>query len=123
LFLACKEALHNVVKHSAATEVQIRLAVRQTSFELEIEDNGRGFSPAAKRRNLPDGSGSPRGVMPLTRSSARPAIPHGASLSSGNGLENMARRLSGIGGTFDLRSVPGTGTKIIFTVQLPASRA
>jgi signal transduction histidine kinase/ligand-binding sensor domain-containing protein len=123
LFLACKEALHNVVKHSAATEVQIRLVVRQASFELEIEDNGRGFSPAAKRRNLPDGSGSPRGVMPLTRSSARPAIPHGASLSSGNGLENMARRLSGIGGTFELRSVPGTGTKIIFTVQLQASRA
>jgi signal transduction histidine kinase len=101
LFLACKEALHNVVKHSAATEVQIRLVVKQTSFELVIEDNGRGFSPAGKRRNLPDGSGR---------------------LSSGNGLENMARRLSGIGGIFELRSVPGTGTKIIFTVQLQPSR-
>ena len=102
LFLACKEALHNAVKHSGATEVQIRLVVKPASFELVIEDNGRGFSPAAKRRNLADGSGR---------------------LSSGNGLENMARRLFGIGGTFDLQSVPGTGTKIIFTVQLQPSRA
>jgi len=123
LFLACKEALHNVVKHSGATEVQIRLVVKPASFELEIGDNGRGFSPEAKRRNLPDGSGlrQDEARQPETHDGYGPA--KAGRLSTGNGLENMARRLSGISGTFDLQSAPGTGTKIIFTVRLQSSRA
>ena len=70
------------------------------SFELVVDDNGRGFSPEAKSRSIPDGSGR---------------------LLSGNGLENMTRRLAGIGGTCDIQSAPGAGTKITFTVRLKAS--
>jgi len=43
LFLAFKEALNNVVKHSSATEVRISLAPGKSDFVLTVEDNGRGF--------------------------------------------------------------------------------
>jgi nitrate/nitrite-specific signal transduction histidine kinase len=38
-----QEALNNVVKHSAATEVEIVLQKRGKGITLEIKDNGRGF--------------------------------------------------------------------------------
>jgi len=97
LFLAFKEALHNVVKHSGASETYIRLVAGTTSFELIVEDNGRGFTPGTERENPPDGS---------------------VRLSTGNGLENMTRRLAEIRGRCDIQSAPGQGTKVIFIVPL-----
>jgi len=44
LFLAFKEALNNVAKHSGATEVEVRLAVHPPWIELSVADNGRGFA-------------------------------------------------------------------------------
>lgn len=43
LFMAVKEALNNVLKHAAATEVRITLAVAEKKLSLTIIDNGRGF--------------------------------------------------------------------------------
>lgn len=43
LFLAVKEALHNVVKHAGATEVRLRVSVDGQTLRWSIEDNGRGF--------------------------------------------------------------------------------
>jgi len=43
LFLAVKEALNNVVRHSHANEVQMRAVITKESIELTLEDNGRGF--------------------------------------------------------------------------------
>ncbi len=45
LFLAIKEAFNNVLKHSAAEEVWLRLVLLDSQVSLEIEDNGRGFDP------------------------------------------------------------------------------
>lgn len=45
LLLAIKEACHNVVRHSGATEVWLRLAVAGHELCVSIEDNGRGFDP------------------------------------------------------------------------------
>jgi len=97
LFLAFKEALHNVVKHSAASETSIRLTTGISSFELVIEDNGRGFSPDIAREQRSD---------------------HSVRLSSGNGLKNMVRRMEEIGGHCQIQSVPGQGTRIAFKVPL-----
>jgi signal transduction histidine kinase len=47
LFLAVREALNNVVRHSGATETTITLQVEGPAVVIAIEDNGRGFSPAA----------------------------------------------------------------------------
>jgi signal transduction histidine kinase len=89
LFLAFKEALHNVVKHSGATEAQIVASVDPSGFTLTLADNGRGFSLAA--------AGGP---------------------AFGNGLRNMRRRLAKIGGHCEIETVPGKGTKVSFSVKL-----
>jgi signal transduction histidine kinase len=39
-----QEALTNVIRHSAATEVQIRLYAAGDELHLTVDDNGRGFS-------------------------------------------------------------------------------
>ena len=44
LFLTVKEALNNVVKHSGATEVLLRLTVDACTLKILIEDNGKGIS-------------------------------------------------------------------------------
>lgn len=50
IFLAAREALNNIVKHSAATEVKLRIAIdRNKLLEIRIEDNGRGFNPEYAR--------------------------------------------------------------------------
>lgn len=43
VFLITKEALHNIVKHSAATNVKIKIAADEANVEIAIEDNGKGF--------------------------------------------------------------------------------
>jgi signal transduction histidine kinase len=43
LYLAFREALNNVAKHSGATEVWVRFKWEADSLHLLIEDNGRGF--------------------------------------------------------------------------------
>jgi ligand-binding sensor domain-containing protein/signal transduction histidine kinase len=91
LFLSFKEALHNVVKHSSATEVRIVAELAATEFTLMLEDNGCGFSlPEAGRKGF------------------------------GNGLANMRRRLAKIGGRCEIESVPDQGTKVMFCVKLGA---
>ena len=102
VFLAFKEALHNAVKHSGASEVLIRLAVKEKTFELVVEDNGRGFSAGEKEGGPPATPGRP---------------------ASGNGLENMRRRLLTIGGSCEIHSVPGAGTKVVFSLQTKAPAA
>jgi signal transduction histidine kinase/ligand-binding sensor domain-containing protein len=95
LFLAFKEALNNVVKHAAASEVRISLSVAPAGFELVVADNGRGFDPT-----------SPAPVAGSDR------------FAPGNGLENMRRRLAEAGGRCDIRSAAGQGTTIVFTVPV-----
>ena len=100
VFLAFKEALHNTVKHSHASEVLIRLTLKEKSFELALEDNGRGFAVGEEMKNI----------------SAAPGRP-----ASGNGVENMRRRLAAVGGNCDIQSTPGAGTQVFFFVQIKAS--
>ncbi len=47
LFLIYKEMLHNVVKHSAATKVEIALTRMNGMLQLQVADNGKGFCSEA----------------------------------------------------------------------------
>jgi signal transduction histidine kinase len=40
-----QESLTNIYKHSAATQVNIRLQVKADAIHLQIDDNGEGFEP------------------------------------------------------------------------------
>jgi signal transduction histidine kinase/ligand-binding sensor domain-containing protein len=47
LYLVAKEALANAAKHSGASELWLRVTLSQDSLGIAIEDNGKGFDPAA----------------------------------------------------------------------------
>ena len=51
VFLAFKEAVHNVVKHAQATEARIRLRLEPEQLILEVEDNGRGVPNLDSKQN------------------------------------------------------------------------
>lgn len=95
LFLAFKEALHNVVKHAAASEVSVSLTTTDHSFTLVARDNGRGFDPKTTAEKKAGEIGR-----------------------SGNGLVNMRLRLEKIGGRCEIESTPGSGTEVKFLVEL-----
>ena len=45
LFLAVKESLNNVSRHSAANEVTLRIHWQAGELIIQVEDNGKGFAP------------------------------------------------------------------------------
>jgi signal transduction histidine kinase len=47
LMLIFKEVLHNIARHAAATDVDIRLVQTDDALVLTVKDNGRGFEPEA----------------------------------------------------------------------------
>ena len=47
LLLAIKETLTNAVKHSAATELRLQIQWNGPQLVVVVQDNGRGFDPAA----------------------------------------------------------------------------
>jgi signal transduction histidine kinase len=49
IFLAFKEALTNVFRHAEATQVRLRICVKDGSLLVELADNGRGYNPAARQ--------------------------------------------------------------------------
>jgi signal transduction histidine kinase len=49
LYLALKEALHNVVRHARASEVRLRLEQEEHELRLAVEDDGCGLPPEGTR--------------------------------------------------------------------------
>ncbi|TWD80233.1 histidine kinase/DNA gyrase B/HSP90-like ATPase [Kribbella amoyensis] len=88
-----QEALTNVVRHAAATEVMVTLRVDAEELRVEISDNGHGFDPEA----------------------ARAAGRHG--------LAGMRERVRIHHGTLAIDSVPGRGTTIAALIPLTAKVA
>lgn len=46
VIMAIKEAIHNVIKHGRASEIQIRMQETDGGLVIEVSDNGCGFDPA-----------------------------------------------------------------------------
>jgi len=84
-----KEALTNAVKHSEATNVQVKLTYQEQSLELSVKDDGRGFVPAS-----------------------------GSDGRHGYGLTSMRQRAEGLGGKVAIESRPGQGTKVVVFIPL-----
>jgi signal transduction histidine kinase len=49
LVMTIKEALHNIIKHAQATEVQITLKYENEVLAIEVKDNGKGFDLSSAR--------------------------------------------------------------------------
>ncbi len=93
LFRTYQEALNNVVRHSGAKYVQLKLATRGGSFEGEIADDGRGFNVQDFQSN----GNSARGL----------------------GLLGMQERVVQCGGTLEIVSQVGKGTRIQISIPIP----
>jgi signal transduction histidine kinase len=52
LFLAFKEALTNVVRHSQAREVRLRFGLENGEVRLSVADNGRGLPDSVRTENM-----------------------------------------------------------------------
>lgn len=87
LFLAAKEAMNNIIKHSNATDARLRIGMNGNDFQIWIEDNGHGFNP--------DAPGN----------------------SKRNGLANMRSRIEELNGTFTVNSIPGQGTSVSISIR------
>lgn len=105
LFLAFKEALHNTMKHAAASEVRVQLKIDPAGFTLTVEDNGRGF---AAHEPSPAANG---------------ATGQASRLETGHGLKNMRQRLEEIGGRCEVETRLETGACVRFVVPMPIPKA
>lgn len=90
-----QEALTNVGRHSGATSVHTVLKEENGRFVFLVEDNGRGFNPNA--------------VV-------------GCLGAEGIGLATMKERARMLGGSLDLWSQEGKGTRISFSAPLMKNR-
>jgi len=50
LFLFFREALHNILRHSKATEAEVSIEMHENHFKLAIADNGTGISEERLKR-------------------------------------------------------------------------
>jgi signal transduction histidine kinase len=97
LYRIVQEALNNVSRHAAVSEAWVRLKFLARTLELEVEDQGKGFAPAA-------------GAAGNTTGSA-------ASLPRGIGLVAMRERAELIGGILDI-SHPAQGGTLV-RIRIP----
>ncbi|MGE5289342.1 MAG: GAF domain-containing protein [Micromonosporaceae bacterium] len=92
VYRIAQEALQNVAKHADARSVDVRLTARDETIVLEVEDDGKGFAPAALM-------GQQAGV--------------------GYGVPGMRERAELLGGRLELQSCPGHGT--VLRLSFPAA--
>jgi signal transduction histidine kinase len=91
LLRIAREAVHNAIKYSQSKEIDISLEQSDGSLKLEVTDDGTGFD-AAKADTL----------------------------ENRFGIRGMRERAKKIGGLLEIRSEPGKGTQLAFT--LPAAK-
>jgi hypothetical protein len=82
IYRIVQEAIHNIVKHSAASEAYLKLIRDDDYITLLIHDNGKGFLPA------------------------------GPDVNNGHGLQNMQERVKLMHGKMEIQSGIGKGTRI-----------
>jgi two-component system, NarL family, sensor kinase len=88
IFRMFQEMLNNILKHSRAKQITVRITyLEDGNFLLEVEDNGNGFNVSEKQ--------------------------HSVSSSRGVGLKSMFNRAQLIGATINIDSEPGKGTRVL----------
>jgi PAS domain S-box-containing protein len=90
LFRIFQEMLDNVVRHSQAKAVRVRLVIDESPALLEVEDNGKGFLVPVEWLDL---------------------------VRTGHlGLAGIQERVEAIGGKIEIESIKGKGTHLLVEV-------
>ena len=93
LYRVARELLTNVTRHARATTIEFALTRADGRTTLTVADDGAGFDPAVVPERVAQGH---------------------------IGLASHIVRVENLGGTFDVTSSPGSGTRVVVTV--PDSR-
>jgi two-component system NarL family sensor kinase len=88
LYRMIQETANNVIKHAAATQLDIQLSIEDYEVSVTVEDNGCGF------------------------------LNRGAERHEGIGLKNILARAEYLKGTVDISSSPGKGTLVAILIPL-----
>lgn len=89
LYRICQEIMGNTLKHSLATELDLRVSVEEGFIRLDTKDNGIGFDQQ-----------------------------EAANRSNSYGLHNLLNRTELIGGRMFLETMPGKGTVYVFEIPV-----
>lgn len=93
-FLIFKEAINNAVKYSNCKTIDVCVHLEHHKIELKVMDDGYGFDV---NKILSD---TPKSL-------------------SGNGLKNMQTRAKEMNAIFTVQSIPGNGTTIFLSFNIP----
>ena len=88
LYRAAQELLNNAVKHADPNKIKVTLASDDSSLELSVEDDGKGFSPERVVKE------------------------------SGLGLKGIRENINLAGGRFEIFSEEGEGTRAVIELPL-----
>jgi two-component system, NarL family, sensor histidine kinase DegS len=91
VFRALQELLGNAARHSQASMVKVLVDMGESAVKVNVDDNGKGFNTEI--------------------------LEQGNSL----GLNLIRDRVEMLGGTFEIDSVIGKGTRITFTIPAPSA--
>ncbi|HEX6384479.1 MAG TPA: sensor histidine kinase [Anaerolineae bacterium] len=108
VFRIAQEALTNVAKHAAATNVAVHLTFADTCLRLVVQDDGRGFD----LNDVADGISTDGPSVDDT-----PANP-GPQRRSAWGLLGIQERVALVGGNCQITSQPGAGTIVQVCIPL-----
>jgi PAS domain S-box-containing protein len=89
IYRVAQEAFNNAVRHAGPAAVRLRLVQDAQAIQCAIQDDGVGFDPRAT----------------FTRGGKR-----------GLGLPGMRERVEAVGGTLEVLSAPGEGTKLFLSI-------
>lgn len=91
LYFTLREGVLNAVRHARASEIHVSLGRGPGGYRALLSDNGIGFIPAASE--------------------------------GGNhyGLKGMRERVAKLGGTLDIESAPGAGTRLTIAIPHPSN--
>lgn len=88
IFRAIQELLGNAARHSQAANIKLQVDMGTDSVRVSVDDNGRGFDPEA------------------------------AQASTTLGLRLIRERTEMLGGSFDIDTAVGKGTRVVFSVPV-----
>lgn len=91
LFRIVQESLNNIVRHAGARQVHITLGRIDAELHLLVEDDGKGFDAAS--------------------------VDHATHF----GLLGISERVTALGGSLEIDSSPGNGTRLSVSLPAPAS--
>lgn len=93
VFRIAQQALTNIRRHAEASAASIKLAFEPGGLNMVVTDNGKGFEMPQRIENL---------------------------ASAGRlGIMGMSERAQLLGGTLEVKSAPGKGTRVVAEVPLP----